>query len=167
MTLIDVLDTAVKIGLGAAVAGIATFWTTRLKTEHEANLETKRYARSQFERLSEAFERVGQAIAIIVISMNESVASDTRSAKTHAAAYAMFKDVYQELAGVRALSTLIGDIELGSSINQMHLAVDALHEATHIYPIDEEALNLHLAQLDKRQDEIRILIRSLYEKNAA
>ncbi len=34
-TPIEVIDTAVKIGLGALIIGLATYWVTRAKSKHD------------------------------------------------------------------------------------------------------------------------------------
>ena len=60
-TLIDVLDTAVKIGLGALISGVSTYWLTKQK---EKSLSTKEYEtrhRDILEKVTENVEVVNHA----------------------------------------------------------------------------------------------------------
>ncbi len=45
-TLIDILDTAVKIGFGALISGATTYWITKTKNDHEIKISKLQEGRS-------------------------------------------------------------------------------------------------------------------------
>lgn len=57
-SLIDVLDTAVKIGLGALISGISTYWITRQKDKSDSVKEYERRHRTILEQVAEETEQV-------------------------------------------------------------------------------------------------------------
>ena len=61
-TLIDVLDSAVKIGLGAAISGLATYATMSAKTKQDILLDTLRKRREILEGVAEQTEYFTNAI---------------------------------------------------------------------------------------------------------
>lgn len=57
-TLIEILDTSVKIGLGALISGITTYWVTINKHSHELKHELLRRRRVILEDVAEQIEGV-------------------------------------------------------------------------------------------------------------
>jgi len=57
-TLIDVLDTAVKIGLGAVIAAIATHWHSKQKNKSESAREYEKRHRTLLEQVAEQTEQL-------------------------------------------------------------------------------------------------------------
>ena len=57
-TLIDVLDTAVKIGLGALISGVSTFWITKQKERADSAKEYEGRHRTILEQVAEETEQV-------------------------------------------------------------------------------------------------------------
>lgn len=60
-TLIDVLDTAVKIGLGAAISGIAAYWHTKQKDRSDSAKEYEKRHRALLEQVAEQLEEANHA----------------------------------------------------------------------------------------------------------
>src|SRR5437870_290514 len=58
MTLLDIIDTAVKIGLGAAISGVFVALNTRATHSHELRKERLRRRQDTIERLIEQFEQI-------------------------------------------------------------------------------------------------------------
>jgi hypothetical protein len=65
-TYIDILDTAVKIGLGALISGVATYFVTRSKHKHEIRKEISGYNRVLLERICLAIKESENAMMRIV-----------------------------------------------------------------------------------------------------
>ena len=58
MTGIEVIDTAVKIGLGAVITGVASYFIAKSNQKHEVDREHLRRARDTLETVSEELEKV-------------------------------------------------------------------------------------------------------------
>ena len=58
MEWIDIVDTALKIGLGAAISGIATYQVTKRNHSHEFEKEYFKRRQNALESISESFELI-------------------------------------------------------------------------------------------------------------
>ncbi|ANG62811.1 hypothetical protein A8C75_10155 [Marinobacterium aestuarii] len=57
-TILDVVDTAVKIGIGALISGVSTYWVTKLKNSADAEKEYRQRYRSILEEVADNLESV-------------------------------------------------------------------------------------------------------------
>ena len=53
---IDILDTAVKIGLGALISGVTTYWVSTSKNRHELNYEMIKRRLNLLDKVAEQIE---------------------------------------------------------------------------------------------------------------
>lgn len=57
-TVLDIIDTAVKIGLGALISGVATYWVAQRRAKSEAVGEYERCRRALLEKVAEDVEEL-------------------------------------------------------------------------------------------------------------
>jgi hypothetical protein len=57
VTAMEVVDTAVKIGLGALISGLATYWVTKLNHDKELEKQTIRRRRELLEQIAAGVEQ--------------------------------------------------------------------------------------------------------------
>jgi hypothetical protein len=55
--LLDILDTSVKVGLGAVIGGLGSIWMARRQRQHEFDKEMMRRRCDTLERISDDFEQ--------------------------------------------------------------------------------------------------------------
>jgi len=63
MELIDVIDTAVKVGLGAAISGLATYWITRLNHDSDRRKEAAKRVHETLVQITERIERYLESLS--------------------------------------------------------------------------------------------------------
>ena len=61
VTPVEIIDTAVEIGLGALISGAAAYWIARLNHDREMEKERTRRRRELFESIAEQVERFTHA----------------------------------------------------------------------------------------------------------
>ncbi len=165
MTYIEVLDTAVKIGLGAAISGIATYLATRLKGKQDSKNEFEKYKRSMLERISLGFEESISTLTRVVLLLSE--ASSAPKDAVHASlieASDLRMKWYEQINGTEALATLVGSSLLMEKLSSYSdLAARMLAE---LATPDWDSLNEQVERINSTRDEVRAAIRSAFAECA-
>ena len=118
ITPIDIVDSAVKIGLGALISGFATYWLTKLNHDQTAEKERAQRKRALLEAIAEQvakfdqfaldyWERVANWLAVSprTEKMSESLRGEISQLEK------AIKDGYEELKSAETKLSLLGEIE--------------------------------------------------------
>ena len=62
MTLLEILDTAIKIGLGALITGIITYFNQKANLKAQQNKENKEFNRNLLTKISSDIEEINHLI---------------------------------------------------------------------------------------------------------
>ena len=62
MTLLEILDTAIKIGLGALITGIITYFNQKVNLKAQQNKENKEFNRNLLTKISSDIEEINHLI---------------------------------------------------------------------------------------------------------
>ncbi|WP_146012888.1 hypothetical protein [Herbaspirillum sp. BH-1] len=126
MTYLEVLDTAVKVGLGALISGVATYWMAKLKTRddmrrerlqrHQGLLEN---CAEQIEGFSHVFLRYWAAIVEIVRLREQKIEmSEKKAEELHKTKSELFNS-YSDLTSAESKLLLLGHVEAQRLIREM------------------------------------------------
>ncbi|WP_273990364.1 hypothetical protein [Vibrio parahaemolyticus] len=123
MTVIEVIDTAVKIGLGALIGGISGLITIKVKNDHE--LRSKKLD-DQRNTLREVALKTEEASAILAEFIHNALVSQCTSDLL--ANRKMLIDASNASGTAATLANLIGLAELSKQLDLYHEAVLSFHD---------------------------------------
>ena len=162
-TLLDIVDTAVKIGLGALISGVATYKLTKLNHQHELQRIALGKRRELLEAIATqlvAYSGTERTLAYnLTLAQKEQVSSDHLS-----------KAIEEQLAALghiesaRAHATLLGYPSLTDALaTYWDLAKSlALHVLQHGKQTHREEWSARLAELHKSRQEIDLELSRFY-----
>ncbi len=155
-TWLEIVDTAVKIGLGALISGVTTYWVTNTKSQHELYKNTIEDKRSTLREVAVLVEESSDLINDFV-----HVSRQTKEDLKNKSCFLM--DAHKKNERAETLANLIGFKKLadaicnrGSSVREMHDLIAGSEEC-----FDYELTNQYLDSIR----ESRIVIRD-YTSNA-
>ena len=165
-TLIDVLDTSVKIGLGALISGLATYWVTRSKNKHELkiiHLEDKRHL---LREISENLEASSGLINIFSHSLSQALAENNED-RLKDDVKSLLK-AYNLQGKAHSLAYLVSEEELADAINGLSEVALEFHEyiLDGSFPADFEKANSLLERMNKMNGIITPLLSKAYAQLA-
>lgn len=115
MTYLDVIDTAVKVGLGALISGFSTFWMTKTKTRDDMRRERLQRHQGLLEKCAEQLEGFSHvflrywALMVECVRLREqgSAPSDKKSEELTKAKSELFNS-YSDLTSAESKLLLLG-----------------------------------------------------------
>jgi len=163
VTYAEILDSAVKIGLGAAISGIATYYLAKLN-DKQVFSKTKR---DLLERISLAVEKSAGMIAreMMIVQGLDGVPEDKRKQDLQKADDRFIK-AGDEHNIAEGLAALFGSPDLTRTLRSYGDLALELRNVVRAKPLDHESQDLVIAQINSARDEINSAIKSAYEKTA-
>ncbi len=139
-TAIEVIDTAVKIGLGAIISGVATYWVTNAKNKHDLK---KTYVEDSIKILRETAEYFDQSKALLNDFVHHINKNKIRYENN-------LMESYKISSRAHALANLIGQTDLALAIKNYSTSIHELYQHTvsskHIDAVDVNSM------IDKTND---------------
>jgi hypothetical protein len=113
--ILDIVDTAVKIGLGAMISGVATYFVTKLNHKKDSEKESHKRKRELLESIAEEVETFSNATLeywayLVEFTRYKESSKETPSAlkdKVEEAGVRLFKD-YAQLTSAESKLLLLG-----------------------------------------------------------
>ena len=164
-TLIDVLDTAVKIGLGASISAIATYWHSKHRDKAESAKEYEKRHRSLLEQVAEQAEQLNHVYlkywALVVewvrYTKNGKERPDGRRSELEETKVELFAS-FGSLTSAESKLLLVGENEAYSKLRELGEAVVQFRRSCHV-----DKLSLTEEDIEKKKKEIKRLREELYE----
>jgi len=97
MTIIEVIDTAVKVGLGALISGFSAFWISKNRFSHELKSERYRRHMDLLEQSAEQVEECSHVVLRYWALMTELVRNQNSNSKMQSHRYEELQKVKDEL----------------------------------------------------------------------
>jgi hypothetical protein len=164
ITPIEVLDSAVKIGLGAALTGIATYVMSKVSARHEF----AKGKRDLLERISLAAQESAAAISramLIIQRLGQTPEDKKASAQTKA--LEIFHKAIEQHNIAEGLAALIGSADLTHGLNTFGDGAIRLLDNIRRSPEDIEAQDAVINELNASRLLISSAVRKAYEQTAA
>jgi hypothetical protein len=158
ITALDIVDSAVKIGLGALISGVATYWLTKLN--HDKTIEKERAQRksdlleaiaeqvAHFDQLAlDYWEKVANWLAF---SPQTEAMSDTLSTEL-SELERRIKEGYKELKSAETKLSLLGELKSQRLVREYGLFVKIYrHEIIERRKLSVGELDLYKKQLREK-----------------
>jgi hypothetical protein len=165
---IEVLDTAVKIGLGAAISGIATYLVTKLKSDRDLRNEMAKHKRELVERISLGVQQSASTISKVTALMHRTgVADEDRRNQIVSESYDLYLKVFEELNTAEALSAIIGMPQLSQELAVYADAALELFYLVRDKPFETTAKDEVIDRLNQSRAKISTAIHAAYEQTAS
>ena len=162
-TYIEILDTAVKIGLAAAITGVATYWVMKLKGQQNARTEAIKNNRTLIEKLALGVEESANTLTKIVLILYGSSGIAEEKAQRVKEAQGLYLKVYESVNNTEAIATLVGNTELQQKLGVYADIVSEFHDFVRFNPEDFENMDKVINRLNVARNELRNAIRDNYE----
>jgi hypothetical protein len=163
LTPLDVIDTAVKVGLGAAIAAVATYIVSRQNHDHALLKAAIDEAASLLKEGALKLEKSASAL-------NEGInAYDlfVRGRSPSPDALACLLTAYNEAKDAKALFYLIGAKELGELVMPYITTVNSIRDAVDDQllktPPEKDALSKHVEAIQRSRKDILEALGRTYE----
>lgn len=130
-TLLDIIDTAVKIGLGAAIAGVTSYYLAKHNQENERNKTAIQDKKNLSKELALKLELAKSKIDESAYHLH---AGDKPGARK------MTADAADELRSAAAIANLLGRDELVSIVEKMCDQTDIFYKEIGMENVDEDSL---------------------------
>ncbi len=152
-TILDIIDTAVKIGLGASIAGVASFMLAKRNNNHEERKMHKQDRKNITKEIAMKLEKVESITNEVVYFFHIQEFGSAKKALIPAS---------EEINSAVALSNILGQDELVTAVRNMSILVDGMYrELTKDSP-DENSLIEIQKQFDANKKLAYPHIRELY-----
>jgi hypothetical protein len=113
ITILDVIDSAVKVGLGALISGAATYFALSKKHAHERKIDLISYKRDKLNEISEKVRLAGELTNNITLWINQEPSDQiSKVLLDNLTAAETAKNVCNLVSSAVGLSALIGDQKL-------------------------------------------------------
>jgi hypothetical protein len=163
-SLVDVLDSAVKIGLGAVISGVATYIMARVGARHEL----AKSKQALLERISLATQESAGAIskAMMIVQRLDKTPEEKRST-----AMVKIQDIFQKTIDehntAEGLAALVGHAELTRGLKMYEDAALQLLDLIRVEPINYEAQRPVIDSINSARIVISAAINSAYVQAAS
>jgi hypothetical protein len=169
MTWIDVVDSAVKIGLGALIAGVFSFITTRVTYERGARSEYARRRRDMLEKVIEmlnGFDKIYRhQKALYDTFCLKNSPEEREPIKTEFEGLdEQLRVAFERFADASGVLLILGEIEAETALDAYQEAANDWYETE--LPETGESLSPILAELAELKDKVIFRRRVLMEKLA-
>lgn len=119
-TELDIIDTAVKIGFGAAITGITSYFLSRQKNDHDQEKQNTVQNKELAQKIALKLENVEAHINEAVVFLHN---SDIAAAKK------AFIPASKEAYTARALTNIAGSDEMITKVDDVITLVESMFEA--------------------------------------
>lgn len=170
ITPIDVIDSAVKIGLGALISGLATYWLAKVNYDKTIQKERAQRKRELLEGIAQEVASFDQVALrywqktinwILYTPETEPMSAEFR---THLISMGdQFSDAFKDLRSAEAKLLLLGEGECQTLIRGYWDCVEFYNVdqvASRAYKVD--ALELYKKELQKKRDEFFRALSAVY-----
>lgn len=173
-TLIDVIDTAVKIGLGAAISAIATYWHSKHKNKADSAKEYEKRHRTLLEQVAEQSEQLNHVFlkywALVVEWVrfeknNKEWPSERRDELEEIKAE--FFTAFGALTSAESKLLLIGENEAYTKMRELGEAVVQFRRSCYVdkKSLTEEYIEEKKNGIKKLREELYELLSDTYKTN--
>jgi hypothetical protein len=163
-TLIDVLDTAVKIGLGALISGVATYWHGVRKDKAESAKEYEKRHRTLLEEIAGSVEQLNHVYLKYADLVIEGVRFRDRNKEWPEdrkgeldLVKAEFFSTFKELTSAESKLLLVGEREAYSKMKELG---DTLVQFRRLCQVDNKDTTEQ--DVENKKEAIRTLREQLY-----
>ena len=163
-TAIDVLDSAVKIGLGAIITGLATYTMARLN----AKQDFAKSKRDLLERISLAMQQSAGAIskAMMIVQRLDKTADDKQPAAI-IKAQEIFQNTIDEHNTAEGLAALLGSADLTAGLRLYEDSALELLDLIRTDAMNFDAQKVVIDRINEARRKISESIHLAHEKTAA
>ena len=173
-TLIDVLDTAVKIGLGASISAIATYWHFKQRDKADSAKEYEKRHRSLLEQVAEQAEQLNHVYlkywALVIewvrYEKNGKDWPTDRRAELEETKTELFTS-FGALTSAESKLLLVGEDEAYSKLRELGEAVVQFRRTCYVdkKSLTEEEIESKKVEIKKLREELYELLSSTYQTN--
>jgi pyruvate-formate lyase len=167
-TYIEILDTAVKIGLGAAISGAATYVVTRMKSDRDVHQEVARHKRELLERISLGVQNCTAAISrqMHYITQYQSADENAR-VQLLTEAMSLSLKVNEQLNTAKGLAWLLGESDLTNELQAYADKAVELHYLVRDRPQAVNSMDKICDGLNELEPSVADAIHAAYERAAS
>ncbi|ART83028.1 hypothetical protein CBP31_10670 [Oceanisphaera profunda] len=175
-TLIDVLDTAVKIGLGAVITAFATHWHSKQKGKSESIREYEKRHRTLLEQVAEQTEQLNHvylkywALVVEWIRFNKNGKEWPQSRKDELEEVkAELFSTFGSLTNAESKLLLVGEHEAYSKLRELGEAVVQFRRSCYVdkETLTEEEIEEKKIQIKKLREDLYKMLSETYQTNFA
>jgi len=162
-TVLDIVDTAVKIGFGALISGVTTYYVSITNHSHKRNKDMLVYKRNKLVEISEKIQLAGEISNNLKYLISQKTTnSKTLLDKDISSELKIAKDVCNIIGSAVSTSHLINDQELANLIKEYWKNRNALY----VYLLKGDKSNLkEYYELFSQMKKIRLKILEQYSKS--
>lgn len=163
-TYIEILDTAVKIGLGAAITGIATYWVTKLKGDQAFNHEAVRANRAVIEKMSLRVEESANMLTKVIMVLHRASESDVKDrAESIDEAKKIYLYVYEHINHAEALATLVGSRSTRQKLKEYADITSKFYDIIRFNQHDFDGMDDVIESINVIREDLHEFIRADFE----
>ena len=162
-TILDIVDTIVKIGLGALISGVTTYYVSIRDHSHERDKDLLVYKRNKLVEISEKIQLAGELSNNLKSLISQKTTnSKTLSDKDISGELEIAKNVCNIIGSAVSISHLINDQELANLTKEYWKNRNALY----VYLLKGDKSNLkEYRELSSQMSKIRLKILDQYSKS--
>lgn len=173
-TLIDVLDTAVKIGLGAGISAVAAFWHSKYRDKAESAKEYEKRHRTLLEQVAEQVELLNHVYlkywALVIewvrYEKNNNKWPEERRAELELTKTELFS-TFASITSAESKLLLIGENEAYLKLRELGEAVVQFRRTCYVdkKSLTEQELDSKKLEIKKLREELYELLSNTYQTN--
>jgi predicted transcriptional regulator len=173
-TLIDVLDTAVKIGLGASISAVATYWHSKYRDKADSAKEYEKRHRSLLEQVADQAEQLNHAYlkywALIIewvrYENNKKEWPEDRRSELEETKTELFT-AFGSLTSAESKLLLVGENEAYLKLRELGEAVVQFRRTCYVdkKSLTEEEIDIKKSEIQKLREDLYQLLSSTYQAN--
>ena len=163
-TELDIIDTAVKIGLGALISGVATFFVTNSNNAHELRKEQLLRRLDLLEKIAVSTQNASTSIAKVLHIFYLSKEKPEEEVKTALQeSLREYLAIFKESNQTDGYASLLGDKELEESLNQFNEALMDLYKFFISYRKEfDSSLNALVVKLNSTRGALPKVLSRVY-----
>ena len=173
-TLIDVLDTAVKIGLGASISAIATYWHSKYRDKADSAKEYEKRHRSLLEQVADQAEQLNHVYlkywALVIewvrYEKNKKEWPEDRRTDLEETKTELFAS-FGALTSAESKLLLVGEGDAYLKLRELGEAVVQFRRTCYVdnHSLTEEEIESKKVEIKKLREELYELLSRTYQTN--
>ena len=170
---LDIIDTAVKVGLGALIGGFSTYYISRLNHDKEMEKDRLRRKREVLEKITEKLDCFAHQVrnywALLAdwhtLSESEADRSDLEQ-KIKQGEDALY-NAFHDLTSAESSLLLLGEKQASTALTNYGRYAQKLYKELHKDSdgIDEDILNEHRNEMKNKREKLLELMSVSYRSN--